>query len=252
MLTIGQFSRFTGLSIKTLRFYDEAGLMKPASVDRSNGYRHYSVEQLPEVHRLLALKQAMTSIADLKAAMSCNASPQRLRPMLAESKQRIEEQIANLQGQLAWINEQLASGVAAKGYAVAVKRLHPQPVVSLRSSLASYAEAEGLLETLRSRNPKLRGAFAGSIWHDCSKPSIDCEAFLLDWNRTANSQQSLEGGLVASLIHPNDPDAAVFPFLSQWVREHSYELCGPKREIELRPGLIEVQFPVKRQPASLS
>jgi DNA-binding transcriptional MerR regulator len=46
-LTIGEFSRITHLSIKTLRRYHEAGLLEPAHVDRQTGYRYYSVDQVP-------------------------------------------------------------------------------------------------------------------------------------------------------------------------------------------------------------
>jgi DNA-binding transcriptional MerR regulator len=46
-ITIGEFSRITHLSIKTLRRYHEAGLLEPAHVDRQTGYRYYSVDQVP-------------------------------------------------------------------------------------------------------------------------------------------------------------------------------------------------------------
>src|ERR1700729_1378178 len=40
-LTIGAFSRLTHLSIKTLRYYHEVGLLEPAVVDPDSGYRYY-------------------------------------------------------------------------------------------------------------------------------------------------------------------------------------------------------------------
>lgn len=46
-LTIGDFSLITHLSIKTLRYYHQAGLLEPAEVDPSTGYRYYRVEQIP-------------------------------------------------------------------------------------------------------------------------------------------------------------------------------------------------------------
>src|SRR5260370_8469084 len=49
-LTIGEFSRITHLSIKTLRRYHEAGLLEPAHVDRQTGYRYYSADQAPPAH----------------------------------------------------------------------------------------------------------------------------------------------------------------------------------------------------------
>ncbi|CAL9326169.1 hypothetical protein SUDANB135_07001 (plasmid) [Streptomyces sp. SudanB135_2055] len=47
VLTIGEFSRLTHLSIRTLRRYHEAGLLEPAHVDPSSGYRYYDPAQIP-------------------------------------------------------------------------------------------------------------------------------------------------------------------------------------------------------------
>src|SRR6202050_1937831 len=46
-VTIGDFSRMTHLSVKTLRHYHSVGLLEPADVDPGNGYRYYGVEQIP-------------------------------------------------------------------------------------------------------------------------------------------------------------------------------------------------------------
>ena len=58
MLTIGEFSRLTHLSVRTLRRYHDAGLLEPATVDPSSGYRYYSADQIPTaqvIHRLREL-----------------------------------------------------------------------------------------------------------------------------------------------------------------------------------------------------
>src|SRR6266566_4943311 len=46
-VTIGDFSRASHLSVKTLRHYHEVGLLEPSEVDPHNGYRYYSEEQIP-------------------------------------------------------------------------------------------------------------------------------------------------------------------------------------------------------------
>ena len=56
MLKIGDFSKLSQVSIKALRLYDEMGLLKPISVDRSSGYRFYSASQLPRLNRIIAFK----------------------------------------------------------------------------------------------------------------------------------------------------------------------------------------------------
>ena len=55
MFKIGDFSKLSRVSVKTLRYYDELGLLKPAHVDHFTGYRFYSADQLPQLNRILAL-----------------------------------------------------------------------------------------------------------------------------------------------------------------------------------------------------
>ena len=56
MFRIGEFSRFSRVSVKMLRHYDELGLLTPAHVDPQSNYRYYSADQLPRLHRIVALK----------------------------------------------------------------------------------------------------------------------------------------------------------------------------------------------------
>ena len=46
MLSIGEFSKICQVSAKTLRYYDEIGLLRPEEINPENGYRYYRVEQL--------------------------------------------------------------------------------------------------------------------------------------------------------------------------------------------------------------
>jgi len=62
MFKIGEFSKLSQVTVKTLRYYDEIGLLKPAEVDRFTSYRYYSVDQLPRLNRILALKDLGLSL----------------------------------------------------------------------------------------------------------------------------------------------------------------------------------------------
>jgi DNA-binding transcriptional MerR regulator len=66
-MKIGEFARISGASIKTLRFYDQQGVFRPAHRDALSGYRGYSARQLPELTTILALRALGVSLADLKA-----------------------------------------------------------------------------------------------------------------------------------------------------------------------------------------
>ena len=62
MLRIGEFSKLAKISIKTLRYYDKIGLLKPAMVDSATQYRYYSVDQLETIRLISMYKDAGLSM----------------------------------------------------------------------------------------------------------------------------------------------------------------------------------------------
>ena len=69
MFRIGEFSKLTQVSVRMLRYYDEAGLLKPAEVDRWTGHRLYSVEQIPRLDRIRYLRDSGFLISEIALAL---------------------------------------------------------------------------------------------------------------------------------------------------------------------------------------
>jgi len=70
-LSIGSFSRVSGLTVKALRHYDEIGLLEPARVDEWTGYRYYGLEQAraaEAIRRLRSLDVPLDEIRELLGA----------------------------------------------------------------------------------------------------------------------------------------------------------------------------------------
>ena len=91
-LTIGEFSRITHLSIKTLRRYHEAGLLEPAHVDDQTGYRYYSPAQIPTaqvIHRFRELGMPVREVGELVAV----TDPGARAPLIAHHLERLEAQL---------------------------------------------------------------------------------------------------------------------------------------------------------------
>lgn len=70
MLSIGEFSKICKVSTKTLRYYDEIGLIKPSKINQGNGYRYYSIEQLETMLFINRLKQYRFSLGEIKAIIT--------------------------------------------------------------------------------------------------------------------------------------------------------------------------------------
>ena len=93
MFKIGEFSRFSQVTVKTLRYYDKLGLLKPAKVDRFTGYRYYSASQLPRINRILALKDLGLSLDQIAQLLEDDLSPDQIRGILRLKQVEIQEQV---------------------------------------------------------------------------------------------------------------------------------------------------------------
>ncbi|KOS63769.1 hypothetical protein AN161_04020 [Lysinibacillus sp. FJAT-14222] len=63
MYKISEFSKLSQVSVKTLRYYDQLNLLKPAYTDKFTGYRYYSADQMFQIHRILAFKELIQATA---------------------------------------------------------------------------------------------------------------------------------------------------------------------------------------------
>ena len=70
MLSIGEFSKICKVSTKTLRYYDEIGLLKPTNINLENGYRNYSIKQLEDMLLINKLKMYQFSLEEIKELLN--------------------------------------------------------------------------------------------------------------------------------------------------------------------------------------
>lgn len=90
LLRIGEFARLCRVSVKALRFYEEEGLLAPAWVDRSSGYRHYALAQADRLALIANLRAAEVSIADIRALIAVGDDRAALAEALALQRRRLE------------------------------------------------------------------------------------------------------------------------------------------------------------------
>ena len=69
MLKIGEFSKLTNISVRMLHHYDEIGLLKPIKIDAQNGYRLYSVSQIPDLQKIVMLRDLHFQISEIQSAL---------------------------------------------------------------------------------------------------------------------------------------------------------------------------------------
>src|SRR5262245_29929849 len=94
MFGIGAFARLGQVSVRMLRHYDELGLLRPARVNASNGYREYSAAQLPRLHRLVMLKDLGFSLDEIASLLDDDLAADALREHLRVRRRELERRRA--------------------------------------------------------------------------------------------------------------------------------------------------------------
>jgi DNA-binding transcriptional MerR regulator len=92
VLTIGEFSRLTHLSVRTLRRYHEAGLLEPATVDGLSGYRYYRADQIPAAQVIHRLRELDVPLPDVQRILR-SPDPEVRATLVTDHLQRLEAQL---------------------------------------------------------------------------------------------------------------------------------------------------------------
>ena len=267
---ISAFSRLGQVSIKALRLYDQRELLTPAQVDADTGYRYYKAEQLPRLHRILALKAMGFSLEQIGQLINDSLSSQQMQAMLKVKQVELKHQLAEGQQRLANITAHLKhvqEEHTMPDYDVILKAVEPiQHVLSIRETIPTYT-AIGTLFTemighLAQQQAQPQGPAAG-IWHDpeYKERDVDAEAIMIVSETVSGTDRIQIKALpalaqVAAVIHRGSYSTLnqAYGAITHWIEESGYQVTGPNREIYLQGGaeqdntsyITEIQFPVAK------
>ena len=139
MFQIGEFSKLGQVSPRMLRHYDQLSLLKPGQVDKWTGYRYYTIDQLSQLHRIIALKELGLSLEQIGELLKSgeNLNPERLRGMLTLARGQIERDILENQERLhrVEIRLQQIEEEGASPYEIVVKPVSSQVIARTTSPL---------------------------------------------------------------------------------------------------------------------
>src|SRR5690348_7494492 len=154
-LTIGEFGRRSGLSVKALRLYDLSGLLPPAEVDPASGYRRYAVSQLDRARRISLLRRLdmpLAVVAEVLAGTDEEAVVRLDRWWAAQ-----EQATAAKRGSIGWLRVQLAAATQpAMTYEVHRRAVPETKVASLRQA----TDQQGLAGTIHELQWRVRDQLA--------------------------------------------------------------------------------------------
>ena len=102
-MQIKEFADFTGVSVRTLHYYDEIGLLRPAFVDRATGYRFYDENSLLRMQEILFYREldfSLKSISEILSSPNYDKSKalNEKKQLLTLKKERLERLISAIDG----------------------------------------------------------------------------------------------------------------------------------------------------------
>lgn len=279
MFQIGEFSKIAQTPVSQLRYYDKIGLFQPAEVDAFSGYRYYHASQLPQLNRIIALKELGLTLEQIQRMVHDPIGADEIRGMLALRKSQIEqilhEEISRLRHVEARLRQIEQEGELREDDVV-LKKIPARPFLSLRKILPNMFEhIPPLARELRTRLPMRLGAknlgnFTVVLHGDAFREeNADIElGYLLNDQvesplRLPSGEQittrilpSVETAVTAVRLGPFENGYEPYAALGRWVEENNYLLAGPAREEFLvlpacspEEAVVEIQLPVVRSEA---
>lgn len=262
---IGMFAAMNHITVKTLRFYEEQGLLYPAHINEENGYRYYTMAQMAVVHQITALKQAgftLDEIAKINAGTEEDV-------IIHAKKSELLHKIAELTKQVSILDGYLADKKGALISPVLVKTIPAVTCACMTTRIESYDRLFDLMPEM--------GQIMESVGCECAIPEY-CftnyieegykdEDILVETCEAVVEEKEERDGLyfktfpevtVACVFHKGTYATLPKSYESvlRFVEENGFEIAGPIRENYIDgiwnkesedEWLTEIQVPVAKK-----
>ena len=268
MFRIGEFSKMGKTTVKTLRYYDEIGLLKPEQTDNFTGYRLYSTNQLLQLHKIQELRQIGLSVNEVSLILAGH-NPE---PFLQKRKAELVCELAAGQSQLSRI-EFILQGEQPMNYSATIKNLPSCIVYSKKVSVPNYDASR--YDAYFDIVPQI-GAAVSQKYPDlkCATPAY-CFIVYPDGEYTEQginfefceavdkiypdfddiTFKEVKGCTAVSVMHKGAYNelAKAYAFACQWIEENGYTVADNPRENYIdgiwnkeneAEWLTEIQIPI--------
>ena len=261
---IGMFAAMNRVTVKTLRFYEEQGLLMPALIHPETGYRYYTLSQMAVLHQITALKMAGFTLEEI-VRINSGADEQEV---LLKKKSELLIKIAELTRQIAVVDGYLSKQKNGLSHPVLIKTIPETTVAAMKTRIESY---DRLFEVM----PKM-GAIMESVGCECAVPEY-CftnylesgyknEDILVEICESVTAAKEEREGLYFRTL-PEIQAACIFhkgsygtfsesyEAVLKYIEENGYEIAGAIRESYIDgvwnkddedEWLSEIQVPIRK------
>jgi DNA-binding transcriptional MerR regulator len=272
VFTIGEFSKITGLTIKTLRFYHEQGLLTPSLVDEATGYRYYDRSKIEIARAITHLRSLDLSLEEIGEILRAAGDDSDLRDVmvrqqtLIEAKIRRYREIVNSLQQFLNHEEETRRIMQNATFQIEEKTAPTILIAAIRRK-GRYADCGPSFAKIGKRFGRHISGKPFLLHYDTEFKENDADYETCMPVRRGEpvdgiSVRELLGGRYVSLLHkgPYDQLGRSYAKILDFIREKGYKITTPTREVYHKgPGMIfrgnpknhltEIQMFIKDGPA---
>jgi DNA-binding transcriptional MerR regulator len=273
MFRIGEFSKIAQVPGSVLRYYDQIGLLKPTHIDPWTGYRYYSASQLPQLHRILALKDLGLTLDQITRLIDDEVSYEEIHGMLALRKAQVEQTVQEELARLKQIEARLQfiETPNQPAFDVVLKSIPSQRYLSMREVLPNVDAALKIMQELVRVLPpcvddNMLGYFTTVVHSETLESNqLDIELGAILFNSagltgvsagartlTVSTLAAVDAMATSVQVGGFENNCRTYGAIGLWVEENGYTITGPGREVLIKPPrtnqldeiVTEIQFPV--------
>jgi len=248
MLTTGEFSSTTRLTVKALRIYHEEGLLVPEKIDAITGYRYYGDESFRKANAIILLRELGFSISEMKAILSSCMDEDELVGFFTDKLLEVEKEIFRIRearNRISYFIESGKAGNMKNDLEICERDVNDVMICGIRF-LGKYPEigsrfGELMKKAGRYISGKTFALYYDGEYKDCGADIEAAVEVRKETNIPGISCRVLEGGHFACIVHRGSYDqlGIAYKVLFDYLKEHGLRLAGPVREVYHKgPGWI--------------
>ena len=262
---IGMFAAINHITVKTLRFYEEQGLLMPALIHPETGYRYYTLSQMAVLHQITALKQAGFTLEEI-ARINSGADEE---AVLMKKKSELLAKIAELTKQIAAVDGYLSEKRGGLSVPVLIKTVPETTVAYMSVRLKAY---DGRFDRMPEMGELMEKAgctcalpeycftnYPEPGFRETDIPVEICEAVVEAKEETGDLKfKTLPEIQAACVFHKGSyrTFSESYEAVLRYIEENGYEIAGEIRESYIdgvwnqddeSRWLSEIQVPVRKK-----